>query len=240
MNADNTSLRKYYADAEFIQHTREEERELIIKAQAGDTAARDAVVTNNLRFVMKRAGKYIGLGLPEEDLIQEGNFGLFHAIKKFDVSRNLRFNTYAAWWIDQYIRRALMNQRSTVRVPVHAQREKSEDRSPDDTRLTGHGCSMEEALENGKIFDSIEDTCLDDIQREEVKQILLNLIEKQDEKHRQTLLLRYGLNGGEEMTLDDVGRKVGYCRERVRQVCDEFAERVRPYLERCGLTREFL
>lgn len=76
-------------------------------------------VEANLRLVQYMARKYIGHGLELDDLIQEGNLGLMHAITKFDPKRGFRFSTYALPWIRQYLTRALGNQSRTVRIPLY-------------------------------------------------------------------------------------------------------------------------
>jgi RNA polymerase nonessential primary-like sigma factor len=72
---------------------------------------------------VKFARRYINRGLPLLDLIEEGNLGLIHAVKKFDPERGFRFSTYATWWIRQTIERAIMNQARTVRLPIHVIKE---------------------------------------------------------------------------------------------------------------------
>jgi RNA polymerase nonessential primary-like sigma factor len=85
----------------------------------GDESARHRMIESNLRLVVKIARRYINRGLPLLDLIEEGNLGLIHAVKKFDPERGFRFSTYATWWIRQTIERAIMNQSRTVRLPIH-------------------------------------------------------------------------------------------------------------------------
>lgn len=97
----------------------DEEKRLARRARAGDEAARRRMIESNLRLVVKIARRYINRGLPLLDVIEEGNLGLIHAVKKFDPDRGFRFSTYATWWIRQTIERAIMNQSGAVRLPIH-------------------------------------------------------------------------------------------------------------------------
>lgn len=99
--------------------TAEEEVALGQRIQAGDGAARARMIEANLRFVVMLARRYLGRGLPLDDLVEEGNLGLIRAVEKFDPAHGCRFSTYAGWWIRQAIERAIANQARLVRVPVH-------------------------------------------------------------------------------------------------------------------------
>src|SRR5215216_2838174 len=99
--------------------THAEEIDLSKRAKAGDKGARQRLIEKNLRLVVSVAKKYRGMGLPFEDLIQEGNIGLMKAVEKFDPDRGWRFSTYATWWVRQAIGRAVADKARTIRVPVH-------------------------------------------------------------------------------------------------------------------------
>ncbi|MFC1716589.1 RNA polymerase sigma factor RpoD/SigA [Candidatus Poribacteria bacterium] len=81
--------------------------------------ARIRVVEGNLRLVAKIAMRYRNLGLPFLDLVQEGNVGLMKAVEKFDLEKGFRFTTYATWWIQQSMMRALTDHSRTIRLPAH-------------------------------------------------------------------------------------------------------------------------
>ena len=99
--------------------TQEEESDLGALARAGDARARRELIRRNLRLVVSVAKKYRGMGLPFEDLIQEGNIGLMKAVEKFDPDRGFRFSTCATWWVRQAVQRAVTNKGRTIRVPAH-------------------------------------------------------------------------------------------------------------------------
>ena len=97
----------------------QEEQELAKRIVAGDKAAKDKLITANLRLVVSIAKHYIGRGMQFLDLIEEGNLGLMKAVDKFDYTKGFKFSTYATWWIRQAITRAIADQARTIRIPVH-------------------------------------------------------------------------------------------------------------------------
>src|SRR3954463_9865169 len=99
--------------------TREEERELARRKDAGDEAAKRRLIESNLRLVMAITRNYTKADVPLLDLIQEGNLGLIRAVEKFDYKLGFKLSTYATWWIRQAITRALADQGRTIRLPVH-------------------------------------------------------------------------------------------------------------------------
>jgi RNA polymerase primary sigma factor len=98
--------------------TPEEEIELGRRIQNGDAAARERMISANLRLVVTIARDYVHLGLPLLDLISEGNIGLMEAVGRFDPGKGSKLSKYASWWIKCAIKRALVNQSKTIRLPA--------------------------------------------------------------------------------------------------------------------------
>ncbi len=116
---DKSIIGRYLKEVgEFSLITREQEVELAARIKFGDEAARERLITANLRLVISIAKKYARRGLPLSDIIGEGNIGLMKAVDRFDPAKGAKFSTYGSWWIHSEIRRALANQVMTVRLPV--------------------------------------------------------------------------------------------------------------------------
>ena len=97
----------------------EEEKRLARRAQAGDPAAAERLVTANLRFVISYVKKYQGHGLELSELVAIGNEGLLKAVRKFDPEHGVNFISYAVWWVRQAVLKALAEQTRSVRIPLN-------------------------------------------------------------------------------------------------------------------------
>jgi RNA polymerase primary sigma factor len=120
INADENTLSMYLKEINRIPLlTREEEDSIARQAAGGSKAARDRLVSANLRFVVNVAKKYQGQGLPLQDLISEGNIGLLNAVERYDVEKGYHFISYAVWWIRQSILKAICEKSRMIRLPLN-------------------------------------------------------------------------------------------------------------------------
>jgi len=114
------ALKTYLKEVRLIPLlTAQQEIDLNKKVRRGDEMARKEMIRANLRLVINIAKRYMRLGIPFLDLIEEGNLGLMKAVEKFDHRKGFRFSTYAAWWIKQGITRSISEQGKMIRVPVY-------------------------------------------------------------------------------------------------------------------------
>ncbi|MBI4388990.1 MAG: RNA polymerase sigma factor RpoD/SigA [Nitrospinae bacterium] len=117
--ADTDVLTKYLSEISKIKPlSREEETELACQIRNSNVRALHELVRRNLKYVVTVANKFKGCGLSLQDLIEDGNIGLIQAAKRFDGARNVKFITYAVWWIRQAIMHSLAEQSGTVRLPI--------------------------------------------------------------------------------------------------------------------------
>src|SRR3954466_8903700 len=234
--------------------TKLEEIQLAKRVEQGDMFAKRRMIESNLRLVVSIAKNYRGQGLGFLDLIQEGILGLIRAVEKFDWRRDLKFSTYATWWIRQAVARALADKSRTIGLPVHVverlqkvnraertlmlrlQREPNEDEIAAESKLpieqvrivreaARSSMSLDEPIgESGE--SSMSEVLKDDNAVGPVDAVdaahrldtLSGALDALPERRRRVLVLRYGLDGGDARTLDDIARELGLTRERVRQI----------------------
>jgi RNA polymerase nonessential primary-like sigma factor len=121
--APQSSLAAYASAVRAIEPVdAQEEIRLATLAQAGDARARQRLIESHLGVVIAVARGYTRPCMPLEDMIEEGNFGLMHAVDRFDVARGVRFASYARWWIRDAINNAMTTQSRAVRLPSHVVR----------------------------------------------------------------------------------------------------------------------
>ncbi len=235
--------------------TIEEEITLANRIMKGDKAARDHMISANLRLVVKIAMDYKDFGLPLLDLISEGNIGLIKAVERFDPTKGGKLSTYAAWWIKQSIKRALANQSKTIRLPVHLVDKISKmrktalalaeefGREPTDeeiaielqvpTSKVAHlkSVSVRPASLDAPIGEDSDSITFGELVGDEnaptpFEQLHVNsqtaalnaLVATLDPREAEIIRYRFGLDGRDELTLEEVGAKFRVTRERVRQL----------------------
>lgn len=237
----------------------------------------DALVSANLRLVVNVAKKYKNRGVQFIDLVQEGNMGLMVAAKKFDPDKGFRFSTYATYWIQQYIGRAVANQARTVRIPLHIYSRinkmntvikeftAKEEREPSEAELANimetdvreirklkeyyqTTISLDTPIDNGEdkdtlIGDLIEDEKSQDPYKNAEKSALQSavaaLLNSLDIREADIIRKRFGLDGNNPMTLEEVSKIYGLTKERIRQIENQGLKKLRNPL-RCQSVKEFL
>lgn len=195
------------------QLTREEEYELARRFKKGDEQARQILAMSNLPFVVAVAKKFANRGARLDDLIQEGNVGLMKAIEHFDPKKNVRFATYAVWWIRAYITRYLKDNRSQVRGG-ESERGSMSDFSLDVTIDEEGDTTYLDRIEDHE--PSPADQFLSREQDEEVQAALAKVKKRIGDLGWDILQER--LTQEKPRTLEELGQRWGVSRERVRQV----------------------
>lgn len=195
------------------QLTREQEYELAYKARKGDAQARETLATSNLAFVVSVAKKFSHRGARLDDLIQEGNVGLMKAIEHFDPKKNVRFATYAVWWIRAYITRYLKDNRSQVRGG-ESERISMSDFSLDTSIDEEGDTTFLDRIEEGGPGPS--DQVISREQDQDVQEALLRVKKRIGDLGWDIVQER--LTQDQPRTLEELGARWGVSRERVRQV----------------------
>ena len=233
--------------------TRAEEYELGHQIAEGDIAALQKLVQRNLKYVVSVANKYRGCGLSLQDLIEEGNIGIIQAAKRFDPSHEVKFITYAVWWIKQAIVHSLAEHARVVKLPVkqaakiYRRKKISKNlaqnlgREPTQSEIAQHQkmsakdyenimrgyqkqLSLDAPLKNregGTYLELLEKQDAipydEQIMRQELETKIGELLMGLPEREMEILRMRFGFDG-DAKTLEEIGKKIGVSRERVRQI----------------------
>jgi len=241
----------------------DDEKALGRRIQQGDQEALQKLVESNLRFVVSYAKRYRGLGLSFLDLIHEGTLGLMEAAKRFDPDRNVKFISYAVWWVRQAIFHALSEQTRVFRLPqklsgqiskvgtarsrltAELERPPTTEELAERTELTtaeveelmrvaGDDLSLSTAVgEDGslELGDTLEQDTVPSAELELIRtsfeEQIRALVSELDEKEAEVIRMRFGLDGEEPRTLQEIGEALGLSRERIRQIESKAKEKLR-------------
>lgn len=251
----NDALNAYLTRARKVPYlTAEQELELVSAVKRGGSGsqrAQDALVLSHLRLVLSIARKYARSSMPLEDLVQEGNLGLFKALEKFEIERGFRFATYAQWWVRQAINDYLKANGRDVRIPANRASQiglmnqviaklSRGGHVPRDTEVAREmGVSLKFLGElaqyasepislntpifdgDGEFGDTIEDEAAgpEEILLEGNRaEKLAGALSKLNERERDIVTRRFGLDGDEPDTLEILANRYNLTRERVRQI----------------------
>lgn len=197
---------------DFPPLSREEEHTAAVRARRGEVSAKQKLVRHNLAFVVAIARKQRRGTVRLDDLIQEGNVGLMRAVEKFDPGAGTRFSTYAVWWIRAYVGKYLKEARSTVRPQsgTVAQPDMSLDSAVDEDGETTH---LERIEDDGP---GPEDLYLQTEGDRDVRDALGKVRKRIGELGWDIVHNR--LEQDQPRTLEEIGKRWGVSRERVRQV----------------------
>jgi RNA polymerase primary sigma factor len=200
------------------------------------------LLIGNLRFVITVAKQYQNQGLDFPDLVAEGNLGLLKAIKSFDWSKNLRFISYAVWWVKQSILQSLNDNARTIRLPVNVvqdlQRAKKEVESTG-KQLDDKYTSLPSIINLDMDINEDGDTLFDIIKNEDadmpdeafqtkdlLKNKLMGLLNILDEREKVIVEDYFGISGTPR-TLEDIGGDFNLTKERVRQIKEKALRKLR-------------
>jgi RNA polymerase primary sigma factor len=231
---DASALTCYLREiAKLPRLTVDEERELGRRIQLNrDEDALTRLVEANLRFVVSYAKRYRGRGVSFLDLIHEGNLGLIEAARRFDPSRNVKFITYAVWWIRETMMHVLADQTRAFSFPPKlfsalykvqgggADVSLNEPVGPGDH--DGHSRELGDLLAQDGVT-PVEDEMIHQVDLDELAAALGDL----DGKEREIVRLRFGLEDDEPRTLQEIGDRMHLSRERVRQIESRAKEKLR-------------
>lgn len=203
----------YYDDLKkYKPLTKSREKHLLRLCRNGNTKAKNELLEANLKFVFDIAKRYTGRGLSISDLISEGNMGLLRAIDKFDESKDVKFISYAVWWIRQAMSEAIKKKKMLTMVEI--------DPNTSNDVVFERNVSDEEDEVLGK-----NDTSFSNGEEEEKKElgatqkeVVGKLLGSLNKREREIIESYYGLGNNDEMTLYEIGKKYNLSSERVRQV----------------------
>ena len=193
--------------------TREQEKEIAVKSSAGDIVSRNRLVESNLRFAIQVARQYQGMGLELEDLIGFANVGLFEAAERFDAERNVKFITFAVWYIRAEIQKALNDLSRTVRIPSHRTATEEYGTKSISTPV-GDSENAETYAHRFLAADPVKSNREHADMMFDIDRTLSQLKPRQEEALRRN----YGLGFEYAQSMEQIGEEMGITNERARQL----------------------
>lgn len=217
VNDFTDGLKSYYKNISHYKiRNKEEEKEIFIKAKLeGDEEAKNLIITSNLKFVFDIAKSYKGCGVPMDELIAEGNMGLLKAYERFDIERDVKFFSYAVWWIKCYIRECIANKGIVDTYETSS----DEMEMGDSIELNSMKEDDDYNEDQSSLFD-FSDESDDEVNNQDAKAALVErLLSVLDKREREIMECYFGLGENEKpMNFDECGQKFNLSSERVRQI----------------------
>jgi RNA polymerase primary sigma factor len=206
-------LPQYFKSIELVAKplSKTEELALADRIQAGDKQALDALVTANLKFVVTLANKFIGMGLPIDDLIQEGNAGLIEAARKFTSDKDVKFITYAQFWIRKRLNLSLCEYGRIVRLPINQEYDIYK------RKMKGEEINLSNVQIDKPVGEDGDNTIgdimlstdfADPFENDDTNRVLTRLLSKLRPTEREIIELFYGLVG-DGLSTKEIAQQVG-------------------------------
>ena len=206
------TVRVYYDDLKkYKPLTKAKERRLLKKCKKGNLKAKNEILEANLRFVFDIAKHYTGRGVPISELISDGNMGLLRAIEKFDESKDVKFISYAVWWIRQAMLESIKRRNAINFVEIEPN---TDNDSSMDKKLIED--DEDDASFNNDFSNENDEKSME--VSENQRNIITSLIGTLSDRERDIVENYYGINDKKELTLTDIGKKYNLSSERVRQI----------------------
>lgn len=206
------TVRVYYDDLKNTKPlTRVKEKRLLRLSKRGDTKARNELLEANLKFVFDVAKRYSGRGVPMGDLISEGNLGLIKAIEKFDESNDVKFISYAVWWIRHSMLDAIQKRKLTESVEL-------ESGVSNDNVFAAKLADDEDDEVDGYNPSPFEDEGDTRDKMNKQNALINKMFSSLNQREMKVISHYFGIDGNKKMNLIEIGEELGITSERVRQI----------------------
>ena len=216
------TVQTYYDDLKrYKPLPRAKEKKLLKLTKKGDEDPKKRILEANLRFVFDIANKYTGRGVPIGELISDGNIGLIKAIDKFDPTNDVKFISYAIWWIKHEMLDAINKNKSTMFVKI-------EEENTNNVKLERKLIDDED--ESVTSYDTMFSSTEEESENESKKirkDVIKKLLSALNPRERFVIEKYYGIDDNEELTLLEIGDKLNISSERVRQIKGQSLKKMR-------------